>query len=256
MKQETRQAKREKLWIDALERKLDKQGLLSREQAAMQAQAPINWANSLEDYDVAIADVKAFLESIAPYINIDDNDTDLALENDDYEQAEYAVENLETSESRFFERLFKLHDIGFTSYDIYSVYRERLRELEAARYRRDRIRPDDRLQNHSVATVYTRASLPIDILADISERHAKFKRDKIEQEETLAGIAAPLMERPIIDKYSAKYDDLAEYDSKQVVLTHLGFYKPLKAQTAHVTPLCPIPVDIDADIRKPKFLPK
>lgn len=227
MKQETRQMKREKLWIDALERKLDKQGLLAREQAAMQAQAPINWANSLEDYDAAINDVRAFLESIAPYINIDDNDTDLALENDEYEQAEYAIENLETSESRFFERLFKLHDIGFTSYDIYSTYRERLRELEAARYRRDRIRPEDRLQNHSIAIAYTKSSLPIDILADIKERHIRFERDKMEQENVLATLATPLMERPIMDRFNAKYDDSSDYDSKQVVLTHLGFYKPL-----------------------------
>ena len=227
MKQETRQAKREKLWIDALERKLDKQGLLARAQAATQAQAPINWANSLEDYDTAIKDVKAFLQSIAPYIDMEDSNTDLALENEDYEAAENAVENLETSESRFFERLFKLHDIGFTSYDIYSTYRERLRELEAARYRRDRIRPDDRLQNHSIATAYTKSSLPIDILADIAERHTRFERDKMEQENVLADIAAPLMKRPTIDKFSSKYDDLAEYDSKQVVLTHLGFYKPL-----------------------------
>lgn len=200
MKQSTKQAKQEKMWIDALERKLEAQGLEARNQALLLAQG-------LEaSHELAIK---------------------LLQESADYEQALDAIENLETTENRFFERLTECLSLGFTSLDVWSVYYLTLAYYEKCRYRRDRIRPEDRIKNESACIHYTRLSFPLDLPKQIEQRRKQFAMDRQAENERLTKLLAPLVKTPTMDKFSAKYDDTSEYSSDKIALPSFGHYRAL-----------------------------
>lgn len=85
----------------------------------------------------------------------------IRLDSETWENAQVLADNGVDAGVKLLERLEHAAGLGFTDLHIYDLYVNSLEWLESLRYRRDQIRPDDRIQQYSVQTPKTAESLPL-----------------------------------------------------------------------------------------------
>lgn len=87
---------------------------------------------------------------------------ELQLSYDHYEALEILADNYVDAAQKLQAKIFHAANLGFSNLDIYDTWHDIQEWLESIRYRRDRIRPDDRIKNHSVQAPKTANQLPLD----------------------------------------------------------------------------------------------
>ena len=221
----------------------DETAELNREHAA--------WVKSLNrKQKVALDHFDRFLDSLITGDHAEQDDhidqliervKELQLSYDHYEALEILANNYVDAAQKLQAKIFHAASLGFSNLDIYDTWHDIQEWLESIRYRRDRIRPDDRIKNHSVQRPKTADQLPLDI-------QSTWKRSTgyISPEQ------ADLFSRLIQSDPDSDLPDSYHQDYERQFTPSLGLHKSIEISIKpYERPESP-----SGDVRRVKFLPK
>lgn len=196
----------------------------------------IQWIDSWLDSQGLIA-----READEKLANIFQRLQQIRLDSDTLELAQALADNRIDAGIKLLEKLEHALSLGFSNLDIYQCYQDTLDWLNNTRYRRDSIRPDDRIKNHSIQTPKTANQLPLDI-------QATWKR--------ATGYVSPeqadLFSRLIQPDPDSDMPDAYHQDYERQFTPSLGLHKSIETSNEpYERPKSPT-----GDTRRVKFLPK
>ena len=196
----------------------------------------IEWIDSWLDAQGLIA-----RESDEKLSNIFQRLQQIRLDSDTVELAQILADNRIDAGIKLLEKLEHALSLGFSNLDIYQCYQDTLDWLNNTRYRRDSIRPDDRIKNHSIQTPKTANQLPLNL-------QSTWKRptDYISPEQ------ANLFSRLIQPDSDSDLPDSYHQDYERQFTPSLGLHKSIEISIKpYERPESPT-----GDKRRVKFLPK